>query len=152
VSRSRIAALERQREGLLNRTTGDRPVPAEQDELHEGEIVIAQLEAEHEAIRAIYADLARRYHLARIEVIGREGELGATGAALSVVDPAAPPTRPAVPRPERILAVALLGGLILSLVGIFVRDALGQGPAGSRIGAGPSVLREEERLRDPQPR
>ena len=150
VSRSRIAALERQREALVNRTKGDHPGPAAQDELHKGEIVISQLEAEYEALRAIYADLAKRYHLARIEIIGREHELGATGAALEVVDPAVTPTRPVVPRPGRIIALALLGGLVLSLVGIFARDALGQGATGERIAVGPSVLRGEERLRDPR--
>jgi uncharacterized protein involved in exopolysaccharide biosynthesis len=114
--------------------------------LYEREITNARLEVEHEVLTSIYADLARRYEQGRLEAIAR-------ATALEIVDPAVAPAQPTYPRANRILAIALVGGLVLSLAGVFVLDAVRQGRTrvvANRVGGSPAPReltgREEPRL------
>jgi uncharacterized protein involved in exopolysaccharide biosynthesis len=86
------------------------------------EFGMSTVEIEHYVLTTIYADLARQYHKGRLDMLARATEL-------QVFEPAVAPAQPAFPRPGRILAIALLGGLIVSIVGIFILDAVQQGRA-----------------------
>ena len=73
------------------------------------------LRRETDTNRQLYDALLQRYK----EV---SAESGATNNNIAIIDRAEPPTRPIRPRPSLNMALALLGGLALAMLIVFVRE------------------------------
>jgi uncharacterized protein involved in exopolysaccharide biosynthesis len=116
-SRNRLAGLQSKQRALMTSLDDEDPVLRQLRDVYAREMSLARLEVEHDVARKIYEENARKYHVARLDTLVR-------ATVLEAVDPASTPSRPAFPRPERILPIAVLGGFIVSLIGIFVLNAL----------------------------
>lgn len=105
-SRTELAALEHERDELMNGLKlGAKELP-QLSQLYRHEIAVSRLDTEHDLVKKIYSDLTLRYEQARIQV-------ASSSAQLQLVDPALPPERPISPRRGRLTLVGGLLGFVL---------------------------------------
>jgi protein tyrosine kinase modulator len=112
-SRTRIAALEKQRDELINgRKLGGKEL-AELSELYRRQIEQARLQANFDLATRVYSDLAVKYEQSRTQPFGNI-------AQLQVVDAALPPDRPVSRRRLQYgvfgASVGLVGFVMLALL------------------------------------
>jgi uncharacterized protein involved in exopolysaccharide biosynthesis len=127
-SRTRLAALERQRAELVGSLKLDRPQLDRLTQLYTGEIQLSRLETEYELARKVYVDVATRYEQTRLKVAERT-------AQLQILDHAIPRDRPVAPRPVRYTAIALVVGFLLAVVVVSLTDLIAAAvrqPSGDR--------------------
>jgi protein tyrosine kinase modulator len=115
-SQTRLAGLERQRSELIDVRKLDSSQLASLSLLYERETELARLNTEFDLAKQIYVDVATRFEEARLQVVGRS-------AQLEVADAAVVPDRPIAPRVVRNTAVALVVGLLLSVIGVLFSEA-----------------------------
>ena len=114
-SRTRLAALERERrEIVVVRKLGETRL-AKLSELYGREIELARLQSADDLARRVYGDVALKYEQSRTGFIG-------TTAELQIVDEAVPPDRPLSRRRAQSTALGLTAGFILAAVAAFARD------------------------------
>ena len=110
-SRTRIAALERQRDELVNvKKIGGKELSM-LTELYRRQIAQARLQANFDLAEKAYGDLALRYEQSRTQPLG-------STAQLQVIDEALPPDNPL---PRRRVQYATFGagtGFVLSLMAV----------------------------------
>jgi len=112
-SRTRLAALERQKTELSDKLhLGDKSL-VQLTNLYQKEIELGKRQLELELGRKVYSEVLVRYEQAAIT--GRKTEL-------QVVDNALPPRRPAFPRPALNLGLGAAFGLLAGLLAAFVRE------------------------------
>lgn len=116
--RTRISALERQRDELAKRLKVDRGYVQRLSDLYRSEIEIATLEDQYELATEIYNELVKRYENARIQVASRSSEV-------YLVDAAVPIHRPVSPRLVRSVILAALSGLIIGALAALLTDVFG---------------------------
>ena len=116
-----LAALEQERDELVQKGGVGGSTLAQLTEFYRKEIELAALQADFDLATRVYTDLATRYEQARVQVTSRSADL-------QVIDPAMPPARPVWPRRGLMtltaVAGALLFGVILVIVGEFLRRDL----------------------------
>ena len=115
-TRTRIAALERQRDEVMNvRKLGGKEL-AQLSELYRREIEQARLQASFDLATRVYGELSLQYEMSRTQPVG-------TSAQLQVIDNALPPERPVG---RKRLQYALFGSAV-GLVGMVLAAVLWEG-------------------------
>jgi uncharacterized protein involved in exopolysaccharide biosynthesis len=126
-SRTRIAALEKERDELINRRQLGGNQLKQLGELYSREIELARHEAGLDLARRVYGDLALRYEQSRTLNTG-------STAQLQVVDQAQPPTRPLsrkrVQKAAFGSAAGFVGAVLLILLWEGLREGRGRHPQG----------------------
>ena len=115
-SRTNLAALQRQKDQIVDVRKLDAARSSKLTRLYELEATLARLEIGRDAARRAYQEVANSYELARLKVASR-------GLVLQVIAPAST-ARPVARRPVAAALVASLGGLLVSSVAVLLFNAL----------------------------
>jgi capsular polysaccharide biosynthesis protein len=117
VARTRLAALRRQRDELIQ----VRRVNAQQlqtlSTMYRTQIELRKLQTDYDLAEKIYLDLSMKHEQARVQAVSRS-------AHVQVLDPAVQPVEPVAPRKRRIVAAGAVSGLLLALGAVIVIAAL----------------------------
>ena len=117
VARTRLAALQRQRDELIK----VRKVNAEQlqtlSTMYRTQIELRKLQTDYDLAEKIYLDLSMKHEQARVQAVSRS-------AHVQVLDPPVQPTEPVAPRKRRIVAAAVVAGLLVALASVIATAAL----------------------------
>lgn len=104
-TRTRIAALEKQRDEVMNvKKLGGKELD-QLSELYRRQIEQARLQANSDLAMRVYSDLALRYEQSRTQPLGNT-------AQLLVVDDALPPDRPVARRRLQYAAIGAVAGMV----------------------------------------
>lgn len=115
-SRTRLAALERERrEKLVVHKLGENGF-SKLAQLHQRELELARLEADYELAKRVHAELALRHEQSRTESVNRMVQL-------QVVDEAIPPDRPLPKKPLESMALGSAVGLLLAVLATFIQTS-----------------------------
>ena len=115
-SRTALAALQRQKEQVVDVRKLDAPQLGQLTRLYDAESRLARLQVELDLARRVYDQIATAYQTARLQVAGRS-------AGLQMLEMALPPDRPMSRHIVRNTGIALVLGLFLSSVFALVYDA-----------------------------
>lgn len=116
-SKATLAALERQRDQLIDVRKLDAPQFGQLTRLYNAETQLTRLQTDADLMRKVYEQVATAYQTARLQLAGRSAEL-------QVVEAAIPPDR-AISR--HVLRYAVLGfviGLLLAMSGAVLYESL----------------------------
>ncbi len=116
-SRTNLAALERQKTQIVDVRKLDGSQLAKLTQLYQVESQLSDLEMQRDLARTVYLQVATAYETARLQVAGRS-------AQLQIVEPAVQPDRPLSRHVARNTLIALMVGLMLSVMGVLVYSAL----------------------------
>jgi succinoglycan biosynthesis transport protein ExoP len=114
-TRTRIAALMKERDELVNVKKLGGKALAELSELYRRQVELARLQAGFELASKVYSDLALRYEQSRTQPLG-------STAQLQVIDLALPPERPLSRRRLQYLQFGLVAGLGMSVLIAFALE------------------------------
>lgn len=117
VARTRLAALQRQRDELIK----VRKVDAQQLQtlatMYRTQIELRRLQTDYDLAEKIYLDLSMKHEQARVQAVSRS-------AHVQVLDPPVQPTQPVAPRKRRIVAAGVVSGLLLAVASLIGAAAL----------------------------
>jgi uncharacterized protein involved in exopolysaccharide biosynthesis len=114
-SRARIAALEKQRDELIDvKKLGGKEL-AQLSELYQRQINQARLQANYDLATRVYGDLAVRYEQSRTQPLGN-------AAQLQVVDDAIPPDHPVARKRLQFAVYGAAVGLMGAMFGTWLRE------------------------------
>jgi len=114
-ARTRIAALEKERDELLNvKKLGGKEL-TQLSELYRREIELARLQASFDLATRVYGDLGLRYEQSRTQPVG-------SAAQLQVVDDALPPDRPVARKRVQSAMFGSAAGLALAALAALLLD------------------------------
>jgi uncharacterized protein involved in exopolysaccharide biosynthesis len=127
-SRTRLAALERQKAQMAARNLDD-PALARLSEMYAKESQISRLEMERDLAQKVYEHVANSYESARLLVAGRS-------SGLQVLTRAIPPDKPESRKVPRNVLIGALSGFLVACLFVLVRgNAVEPAPFRTRVAA-----------------